>query len=90
MSRFSIHQQRLIIRDLIDHPGPMKFGLPNDSDVRRLRQLLINEVLSGEAIAHVDLKPCGMEIITTNNLSLYLKGAAYLSFPQISDGGNCA
>jgi len=74
LSQFPSEQQKVIVQDLILHPGPMKYGPPNSLDVQRVQEWLFNEVLDGESIDHVVVTPYGMEIITRSAISVSLAG----------------
>jgi hypothetical protein len=81
LSQFPRERQNVIIQDLIRHPGPMKYGLPDASDVQKVQEWLFNEVLDGESIDRIVVTPYGMEIITRSAISLSLAGNTCLAFP---------
>ncbi len=82
LAQFPLDRQRAIIQSLIEHQGPMKYGLPCLDDVQRVREWLLNDVLAGGMIDRVCVTTDGLLINLPGDINFHLAGTTHVEFPS--------
>jgi hypothetical protein len=81
LAQFPLDRQMAIIQSLIEHEGPMKYGVPHPSDVQRVREWLLNDVLAGGKIDRVCVTTNGLLISVAGDINFRLAGTTHVEFP---------
>ena len=59
----------------------MKYGVPRPSDVQRVREWLLNDVLAGGKIDRVCVTTKGLLISLAGDINFHLAGTTHVEFP---------
>jgi hypothetical protein len=82
LARFPLDLQQTIIQDLLDHRGPMKWGLPQAADIEQIREWLVNDILPGERIDGVRITRNGLQITLGNKkITAHFSNPPHFEFP---------